>query len=95
MAPVSSLLHATAPSDIVLPYFFLFPTLKEALVSPKMMKIHSQTTRRASRGFMEATEDMEGIMEKTGNGSTEVVHFEQLFEGEGVALHGSVLALMS
>ena len=51
-----------------------------------MMEIHSQTTRRAPRGFMEATEDMEGIMEKTGNGSTEVVHFELLFEGEGVAL---------
>ena len=35
---------------------------------------------------MEATEDMEGIMENTGNGSTEVVHFEQGFKGEGVAL---------
>ena len=42
--------------------------------------------RRASRGFMKATEDMEGIMEKTGNGSTEVVHFELRFEGEGVVL---------
>ena len=50
-----------------------------------MMEIPSQTTRRASRGFMEATEDMEGIMEKTGNGS-EVVHFELRFEGEGVVL---------
>ena len=49
------------------------------------MEIPSQTTRRASRGFMKATEDMEGIMEKTGNGSTEVVHFELRFEGEGVA----------
>ena len=35
---------------------------------------------------MEATEDMEGSMEKTGNGSTEVVHFELRFEGEEVAL---------
>ena len=51
-----------------------------------MMEIPSQTTRRVSRGFMEATEDMEGIMEKTGNGSTEVVHFELHFEGEGVVL---------
>ena len=48
-----------------------------------MMEIPSQTTRRASRSFMEATED---IMEKTGNGSTEVVHFELRFEEEGVAL---------
>ena len=46
----------------------------------------SQTTRRVSRGFLEATEDTEGIMENTGNGSTEVVHFEQSFEEEEVAL---------
>ena len=45
----------------------------------KWWKYH-QTTRRTSRGFMEATEDMEGIMENTGNGSTEVVHFEQGFK---------------
>ena len=86
MAPVSSLLHATAPSDIVLPYFFLFPTLKEALVSPKMMEIPPQTTGRASGGFMEATEATEGIMWNTGNGSTELVHFEWHFEEEGVVL---------
>ena len=51
-----------------------------------MMEIPSQTTRRVSGGFMEATEDTECIMENTGNGSTEVVHFEQRFEGEEVAL---------
>ena len=35
---------------------------------------------------MEDTVDTEGIMENTGNGSKEVVHFEQPFEGEEVAL---------
>ena len=59
-------------SDWALPEIFLFPTLKEALVSPKRMEIPSQTTRRASGAFMEATEDTEGIMENTGNGSTKV-----------------------
>ena len=51
-----------------------------------MMEIPSQTTGRASGGFMEATEATEGIMWNTGNGSTEVVHFERHFEGEGVVL---------
>ena len=51
-----------------------------------MMEIPSQTTRRASGAFMEATEDTEGIMVNTGNGSTKVVHFEPRFEGEGVVL---------
>ena len=51
-----------------------------------MMEIPSQTTRRVSGAFMEATEDTEGIMENTGNGSTEVVQFEQRFEEEGVTL---------
>ena len=44
------------------------------------------TTGRLSEGFMEATEDTEGIMENAGNGSTEVVHFERYFIGERVAL---------
>ena len=51
-----------------------------------MMEIPSQTTRRASGAFMEATEDTEGIMVNTGNGSTKVVYFEPRFEGEGVVL---------
>ena len=56
-----------------------------------MTAILSKTTRRVSGGFMEATEDMEGIMEKTGNGSTEVVHFELCFEEERVVLAPLVL----
>ena len=51
-----------------------------------MTTIPPQTTRRLSGGFMEATEDTEGIMENIGNRSTEVLYFEQHFEGEGVAL---------
>ena len=51
-----------------------------------MIEIPSQTTRRASGGFMEATENTKSIKKNTGNGSTEVVHFEKCFEGEGVAL---------
>ena len=35
-----------------------------------MTAIPPQTTGRLSGGFMEATEDTEGIMENTGNGST-------------------------
>ena len=35
-----------------------------------MIEIPSQTTGRASGGFMEATEATEGIMWHTGNGST-------------------------
>ena len=35
---------------------------------------------------MEATEDTEGILENTVNGSTKVVHFEPRYEGEGVVL---------
>ena len=56
-----------------------------------MMEIQSQTIRSASGSFMEATEDTEGIIENTGNGSMEVVHLEQHFEGEGVALAHFVL----
>ena len=70
----------------VLPEFFLFPTVKKALVGPKMTVLPSKTTGRVSRGFMEATEDTEGIMVNTRNGSTKVVHFEPCFEGEGVVL---------
>ena len=51
-----------------------------------MMEIPSQTTRRTSGAFMEATEDTEGIVVNTGSGSTKVVHFEPHFEGEGVVL---------
>ena len=47
-----------------------------------MMEIPSQTTRRASRAFMEATEDTEGIMVSTGNGSTKVVVVHVLKEKE-------------
>ena len=50
------------------------------------MEIPPYTTGRLSGGFMEATEDMEGIMENTRNWSTEVVHFERCFEEEGVVL---------
>ena len=39
---------------------------------------------------METTKDTDGIMEKIGNASTEVVHFELCFEGEGVVLAPSV-----
>ena len=77
---------ATAWSDWALPEILSFPTFKEALVSPKMMEIPSQNTGRASGAFMEATEDTEGIMVNTGNGSTKVVHFEPRFEGEEVVL---------
>ena len=55
-------------------------------MGPKMIQIPSQTPGRASGGFMEAIEDTEGIMENTGNGSTELVHFERHFEGEAVVL---------
>ena len=48
-----------------------------------MMEIPSQTTRKASGAFMEATEDTEGIMVNTGNGST---NFEPRFEGKGVVV---------
>ena len=51
-----------------------------------MVAIPPYTTGRLSGGFMEATEDMEGIMENTGNGSTEVVHFKRHFKGEEVVL---------
>ena len=51
-----------------------------------MIEIPSQTTRRASGAFMEATEDTEGITANTGNGLTKVVHFEPRFEEEGVVL---------
>ena len=51
-----------------------------------MTTIPPQTTGRLSGGFMEATEDTEGIMENTGNRSTKVVHFEPRFEGEEVVL---------
>ena len=50
------------------------------------MKISSETPGRESGAFMEATEDMEGIMVNTGNGSTKVVLFEPRFEEEGVVL---------
>ena len=50
-----------------------------------MIALPSKTTGRASGGFMVATRDMEGIMVNTGNGSTEVVHFEGRFEGEGMS----------
>ena len=51
-----------------------------------MTEIPSKNTGRESGAFMEATEDKDGIMERIGNGSTEVVHFELRFEGEGVIL---------
>ena len=86
LAPVVCLLHATTSSDLVLPELFIFPTVKEALVGPKMTLILSKTTKRVSGGFMEATGDMECIMLNTRNGSTKVVHFEGQFEGEGVVL---------
>ena len=50
-----------------------------------MMEIPSKNTGRVSGAFMEATEDTDGIMERIGNGSTKVVHFER-FEEEGVVL---------
>ena len=51
-----------------------------------MMKIPSKTPGREPGAFMEATEDMEGIMVNTGNGSTKEVHFEPRFGGERVVL---------
>ena len=51
-----------------------------------MMEIPSKNTGRVSGAFMEATEDTDGIMERIGNGSTKVAHFELRFEGEGVVL---------
>ena len=56
------------------------------MVGLKMMKIPSETPGRESGAFMEATEDTEGIMVNTGNGSTKVVHFEPRFKGEEVVL---------
>ena len=49
-----------------------------------MTAILSKTTGRNSKGFMEATEDTECIMVNTMNQSTDIVHFERQFEGEGV-----------
>ena len=51
-----------------------------------MMKIPSKNPGREPGAFMEATEDMEGIMVNTGNGLTKVVHFEPRFEEGGVVL---------
>ena len=82
MAPVICLQCSTASSDLALLELFLFLKFKTALIYPKRTAIPSKTTGSVSGGFMEATRDMEGIMENTGNGSTEVVHFE----GEEVVL---------